>query len=386
MIAQLEEALEQTVDQRIFYSQNNSVKGVTLICIGGIHGNEPAGVKGLQKVVNELKAKHITCNGNFYAILGNIKALKKQIRYNDYDLNRLWTKEEVKELTKDANFEFEEQKEQKELYDAIKSICETHQGKFVFIDLHTTSSPTIPFITISDSLNNRTLAKQFHLPIVLGIEEYLEGPLLSFINEFGHIALGFESGQHDDMNSILNSEAFIWLMLYNLRLINNKAFDYKRYEALLQFENGFYEIIYRHNLSPIHQFKMKPGFKNFSHVMKHQLIANDKLNEIKSPFSGLIFMPLYQKQGEDGFFIVRKLSRFWLTLSTIMRYLKLHKVLSVLPGISAHPQNEYCLIANKKVALILTTKIFHLFGYRRKIIVGDTIQFIKRDRKVTAFI
>jgi hypothetical protein len=96
-------------------------------------------------------------------------------------------------------------------------------------------------------------------------------------------------------------------------------------------------------------------------------------------------MPLYQKQGEDGFFVVRKLSRFWLVLSSVFRNLKFHQLLRLLPGIERHPENEYCLIANRKIALFLTTKIFHLFGYRKRIIVDDKIHFIKRDRKVIPF-
>ena len=36
-----------------------------------------------------------------------------------------------------------------------------------------------------------------------GIEEYLNGPLLSYINELGYVAFGFEGGQHDDISAIV---------------------------------------------------------------------------------------------------------------------------------------------------------------------------------------
>lgn len=386
MITQTLKTKVDTTNHRIFYSQNNSVDGTTLICIGGIHGNEPAGVQGLSNVIGDMVMNNIECKGNFYALLGNMNALKKSIRYKDYDLNRLWTKDEIEQLTDDDDYEFEEQREQKELYAIIKDICNSHTGRFVFVDLHTTSSPTIPFLTISDSINNRSLAKKFKLPIVLGIEEYLEGPLLSFINEFGHVAIGFEAGQHDDENSVKYCEAFIWLMLYKLGFIKKGVFEFQRHNSFLKVQSGFYEIIYRHSLNPTHQFKMRPGFDNFKSVVKHQSLAFNDMNEIKSPFNGLIFMPLYQKQGEDGFFIVRKLSQFWLNLSLMLRMLHCHKLLPLLPGISKHPAHEHGLIANRKIALFLTTKIFHLFGYRRKIVVEDKIHFMKRDRKTSAFI
>ncbi|MFK7783105.1 succinylglutamate desuccinylase/aspartoacylase family protein [Psychroserpens sp.] len=376
-----------TSNDRIFYSQNNESNATTLICVGGIHGNEPAGVYGLQKVISDIVVNDIKFKGNFYALLGNMKALKASVRYKDFDLNRLWTKNEVASLCNEdeACFEFEEQREQCELYATIKTICNSHNGDFVFIDLHTTSSPTVPFITISDSLNNRTLANKFNIPIVLGIEEYLEGPLLSYINEFGHVSLGFEAGQHDDENSVLYCEAFIWMVMEKIGIISKHEFNYKAFNRMLSVENAFYEIVYRHCLPESNRFKMNPGFKNFKPIMKHQPLAHDGISEIKSPLNGLIFMPLYQKQGEDGFFIIKKLSKFWLVLSAILRRLKFHQLLRLLPGISKHPENEYCLVANRRIALFLTTKIFHLFGYRKKIIVDDNIHFIKRDRKILPF-
>jgi succinylglutamate desuccinylase len=387
MIKEATKPITYTAKDRIFYSQNNDTNGTTLICIGGIHGNEPAGVYGLQKVISDIIVNDITFKGNFYALLGNMNALKTSVRYKDFDLNRLWTKEEVESLCLDDEdyYEFEEQKEQCELYNTIKEICNSNTGDFVFIDLHTTSSPTVPFITISDSLNNRTLAHKFKIPIVLGIEEYLDGPLLSYINEFGHVSIGFEAGQHNDEKSVVYCEAFIWLVMEKLGLVSKSKFEYKAFNRVLNIESGFYEIVYRHSLSESNQFKMKPGFKNFKPVCKHQVLAHDGISEVKSPFDGLIFMPLYQKQGEDGFFIVKKLSKFWLMLSTVLRSLKFHQILRLLPGISKHPENEYCLIANRRIALFLTTKIFHLFGYRKKIIIDDKIHFIKRDRKVIPF-
>ncbi|WP_323788034.1 succinylglutamate desuccinylase/aspartoacylase domain-containing protein [Psychroserpens sp.] len=372
---------------RIFYSQVNDINATTLICIGGIHGNEPAGVNGLQKVISDIVVNDITIKGNFYALFGNMNALKTNVRYKDFDLNRLWTKDEVESMCidDDGNYEFEEKKEQCELYNTIKEICDSSFGDFVFVDLHTTSSPTVPFITISDSLNNRNLASKFNIPIVLGIEEYLDGPLLSYINEFGHVSIGFEAGQHDDENSVFYCEAFIWMVMEKLGLVSKRDFEYLTCNRILNIENGFYEIMYRHCLSESNQFKMKPGFKNFNPVLKHQSLANDGISEVKSPLNGLIFMPLYQKQGEDGFFVVRKLSKFWLVISTVLRSLKFHQFLRLLPGINRHPVNDYCLVANRKIALFLTIKVFHLFGYRKKIIVDDKIHFIKRDRKVIPF-
>jgi len=376
----------KTETNRLLYHQNNSVTGITLVCFCGIHGNEPAGFYGVQKVINELIDKQVVFNGNFYALLGNVKAINSCVRFHDLDLNRLWSKEDIDRLKGNSEQTALEKDEQSALYSEIKSIFDAHNGPFVFIDLHTTSSPTVPFITISDSLNNRSLAKKFNVPIVLGIEEFIDGPLLTYLNEFGHISLGFEAGQHQDKKSIVHSEAFVWLIMKQLGLLKESDFQFEKFHKILNFDNGFFEIIYRYSPENIERFEMLPGFNNFDAIIIDQEIAQYKNTLVRSKYNGLIFMPMYQKKGEDGFFIVNKISTIWLFLSSILRGLKFHELLRILPGIKRHPENEYSLIANKQIAFLLTTKVFHLFGYRKKIKTGKKIHFIKRDRKVSTFI
>jgi succinylglutamate desuccinylase len=50
---------------------------------------------------------------------------------------------------------------------------------------------------------------------------------------------------------------------------------------------------------------MRPGFRNFQAVKKKEILADDRKGSIKAIDNGLILMPLYQKQGNDGFFLVR---------------------------------------------------------------------------------
>lgn len=385
MLVDVQTSKKNTTIDRLLYSQNNDIKGATLICFGGLHGNEPAGINGLQKVIKSITTGQIRLNGNFYAIAGNKAALEKSVRYLDTDLNRLWTKKDLEALQSSDELTLSEQHEQKEILTTISAILKQHDGPFVFVDFHTTSSDTIPFITISDALNNRKLSNAFNIPIVLGIEEFLDGPLLSYINEYGHVSIGLEAGQHDNETSGWHCEAFTWLVLEHLGMVDKSAFPYQEFNRLLNVENGFYEIIYRYALKDATYFDMNEGFENFTPIVKGQELAYHNGEIVKSPHDGLIFMPLYQSQGEDGFFIIKKISKPWLMLSTVLRSLKFHQLLRLLPGIHKHPKNDFCLIADKRVAKFLTTKIFHLFGYRKKIIIGDKIHFIKRDRKVTPF-
>jgi len=374
---------------RILGNFNGKKNRPTVVIFGGIHGNEKAGIHALINIVQKIENEDITVNGNFYAVSGNINALNNNIRFAVEDLNRIWTDKHLSYL-KASGIEFnEDEQEQIALIEIIKKILSTKEGPFYFIDLHTTSSKTNPFITISDSLNNRKFTSNFSVPVVLGIEEYLDGPLLTYINEYGHIALGFEGGQHDEAEAIINCEAFIWLVLEASACVEREQIkNFIEQENVLKkngYSREFYEIDYRYLISEQEVFSMNPGFINFDQIKKGQLLAKSDSKLVKATMNGKIFMPLYQSQGSDGFFIVTKISKFWLKFSTIVRKLQLHHVLRILPGIKKDSTNSYTLLVNPRTAKFLAVEIFHLFGYRKQVVKDNKLHFIKRDRKIKEF-
>jgi len=370
-----------------FIGSIHGKKGVpTVIAFGGIHGNELAGVKALESVIHQIQEKQIPFLGNFFALRGNLGALQQQQRFLDVDLNRIWTRSRVRQLKEGTGSDVYEVKEQKELYSLIKQIVSNNRGPFYFLDLHTTSSHTIPFITISDSLNNRRYAAKFNLPVILGIEEYLEGPLLTYLNEFWHISLGFEAGQHDKDSSVIHCENFLWLALVYAGGLHKRSFrDFKRHKSILDLykTSKFYHIKNKYEIVEGEDFQMKKGYTNFQSIEKGELMAHSNGEEVKAVKNGKIFMPLYQKQGEDGFFIVSQVSSFWLVLSRVLRKLNFHEFLRLLPGVKK--ASDYTLRVNPKTARFLTTHIFHLFGYRKRVKKGQRWYFTKRDRKISSF-
>lgn len=380
---------EKIIVKRVIGNVRGIKESPTVIAIGGIHGNERAGLNALTKVFNTIENENIPFKGNFYGIAGNINAISKNIRFKNVDLNRIWTKDEVEKLHNGYDLEVESQ-EQYEIYIIIRDILKLEKGPFYFIDLHTTSADTQPFITISDSLDNRKYSSNFTIPTILGIEEFLDGPLLTYINEFGHVALGFEAGQHDKKESVDNSVAFLWLALVAAKCVKKKEVkNYTFYKNSLSYFNEqqeFYKIDYKYTIKPLERFKMVDGYKNFQEIDKKELLAFSNGKEIYSSYKAKIFMPLYQEKGDDGFFIISKISKFWLKASRILRKLKFHNLLTLLPGVKADLTNKHALIVNQKTAKFLATDIFHLFGYRKKIIEKDKFYFIKRDRKVSEFL
>ncbi len=371
------------VRKRIIGKYNGNLPGPTLIFVGGIHGNEPSGVLALEKVLSKLNAEAITFNGKMIALSGNLKALEKHVRFLDTDLNRQFTSEKIEALKQLTTFSNSEQEEQIQLLNEIEHLLANETGPFYFFDLHTTSSKTIPFLTVNDSLLNRTFTKQYPLPIVLGIEEYLEGPLLSYINELGYVAFGFEGGQHDCPKALLNHEAFIWITLgytdciekTNLHFINSL----QRLSQTVSNKHTFYEIIYRHFIKDQSGFEMGLGYVNFQHIKKHERLAKDHTQELLSPKSGQIFMPLYQGKGNDGFFIIRKIPKLFLGLSKLLRNVNLDELLVWLPGISWGDSQKTTLKINRKVARFFAKDFFHLLGYRSKSL--DRSHYLMKNRE-----
>jgi succinylglutamate desuccinylase len=368
-----------------FYQGNN--KGPTLIFLGGVHGNEPSGVFALQEVLEELNKSRPVFNGQLYALSGNLPALKKGVRYSKIDLNRIWIQENIDELREHTRGDLNEDiHEQIDLYNTIDTILKAKEGPYYFFDLHTTSGETAPFITVNDNLLNRKFTIQYPLPIVLGIEEFLTGPILSYINELGYVAFGFEGGQHYSRFAFENHISFIYLTMMFAGCISasddNFAIHSRRLENHSLITKSFFEIIYHYRIENEENFKMRPDYMNFQKIHKKEKLALNHHQDIISPLEGRIFMPLYQGKGDDGFFIIKKIPSVFLKLSEILRKTNFDRLFVLLPGISWGSSSKDELVVNLKVARFFTKQFFHLMGYRSK--RKDATHLTMKNREVAS--
>lgn len=356
--------------ERIRWSKSGDEKGPVLILFVGIHGNEPAGIHAVDQI-STILTQDKEIEGSIYAITGNMKAVKQGVRFLDTDLNRLW---ERFDTNKDFSIQQTENRpaeylESLEIKQTIDQILQKHSGtasEFVFIDLHTTSSQSCAFILLNDTLPNRELARDFPVPQILGIEENIQGTLLSYINNLGYKAIGFEAGAHQAEVSVIRTQAFLWLVLNRLGIYNLSVGKVRQNEKLLQTENDvpdtYYEIVHHKFVDDPLKFEMIEGFQNFDKVEKDIPLAHEYGDLIRSPESGRIFMPLYQNEGDDGFLIIREVSPVWLKISAYLRKSFFHGLLKYLPGVI--PISEHSFEVNLNVARFLVKDIFHLLGYR----------------------
>ena len=289
--------------------------GPAIAFCAGIHGNEPSGVLALKNVFDYIKEHGVPVNGNLIAFIGNRNALHKKSRYAEEDLNRMWTAENIKKLHAKGFSKSELNPEAIEmieidhlLQDFITKL--NGQDRF-FIDLHTTSSPSMPFAAVDQQEMSYNFALQLPIPFVSNLDEFLQGTLMYYLDHINFRAIVFEAGMHDDPASINKHEALIWLVLglskaIDIHNIPNYDGCFTLLQGLSEHPHKVFKILYRHNVVDNMKFKMEPGFINFQHIEKGTVLAQENGQPVKAPVSGNIFMPLYQNQGADGFFIVER--------------------------------------------------------------------------------
>jgi len=272
--------------------------------------------------------------------------------------------------------------EQRELLLELESAFERARGELFFVDLHTTSAEGKPFATVGDTLRNRRFALNFPLTIVLGLEEQIDGTLLEYVNNLGLITMGVEAGQHDDSISVDNHEAAIWIAtLAAGNLTSGDVPELEKFRERLARTSGgrrVVEVRHRHAITAADNFQMAPGFTNFQRVQRGQLLAQDRNGKVTARESGLVLLPLYQGLGDDGFFLGREVRKFWLSLSALLRRMKLGDFVHLLPGVRRDNNDKNVLIVNTNVARILPLQIFHLLGFRRRRWTGGRLIVSRR--------
>jgi succinylglutamate desuccinylase len=347
--------------------------GPTLIAVAGIHGNERAGVGAARRVLATLTERRGRICGEVVAFAGNLGAMRVGVRYRARDMNRIWTEVHVRDLERRAeagdNLDVEDV-EQLELLAAIREAIKRARGQVFLIDLHTTSAHGLPFVLFGDTLPQRRFASAIPLPIVIGLEEQVDGVLSAYWTRQGCITCACEGGQHDDPGSRDNLEAVLLLGAECAGIFGSSVLtETATAHALLERRRGnlprVMEVVSRRAIVPEDRFVMEPGFQNLARVHADQLLARDRNGEIRASRDGFVLLPLYQGQGDDGFFWGREASSARLRISEVLRHMKLDRFLHLLPGIRRDPVHRSRLLVDTRVARIYPLDVFHMLGYRR---------------------
>lgn len=315
-----ERLLDQGPLERVVGRIRSSEPGPTLLVVAGIHGNEPAGVLAARRVFAQLHGENVPLAGDFAVLAGNLGALRQGERGIARDLNRGWTRAHLGTLPAapsrlaavKRDSPSPEDREQRELFESIESLRRDARGPVTFLDLHTTSAPGIPFGMVHNAPRPRAFAEQFALPLIMGLLELIDHTLLEFMRSEGCVAFGVEAGQNDAETSVDHHESVLWQALVSAGIaraaeVPDLALHRRRLVEACGHLPHITEVEHRHAISPEDGFQMEPGFGNIERVEAGQLLARDHSGEIRAPRNCMLLMPLYQAQGDDGFFLGREM-------------------------------------------------------------------------------
>ena len=296
-------------------------KGPLIICLAGMHGNEPAGIEAL-KIIFQLLEKEPVSNPDFYytgkivGLLGNLRAFKEKKRHAVKDLNRQWTSKNIRRLKKlHAEDLFFEDREMKELMDVITEIIESYRPEsIVLLDLHTTTAHGGIFTVITDDPESLKIGIELHAPVIKGLLKSIKGTSLHYFTEknigIPTVAVCFESGQHQEKLSVNRAIAAITNCMRTIGCVKAEDVENKHDKLLIEFAKGLpkvSQLLMTHTIEDKDEFVMRPGYKNFHFVKEGELVADDQKGPIPITKDGLLLMPLYQKQGDDGFFLIESI-------------------------------------------------------------------------------
>ena len=283
--------------------------GPILVAVGGLHGNEPSGLKAVRRVLRRLRDEEIPLRGRFVALAGNLGALAQGRRCLGRDLNRLWMEEALSHPGIPADVP--ERRDLEELNGALENLFADGR-EVTLVDLHSTSGPSPPFACVRDTRASRAFVRGLPVPLVLGLEEVLRGTLLAwFLDRGGAAGMVFEGGRHRDAATVERAESAVWLSLVSAGLLEARrcpgfARHASRLRAAARGAPRVIEVRHRHPVAPGDGFRMRRGFRGFQPVRKGEPLARDDRGEIHSPLRGFLLFPLYQAQGDDGFFVATR--------------------------------------------------------------------------------
>lgn len=380
-------------DPRTLFDIAGAQPGPTTIIFTGIHANEPAGRIAAANIAQQLDQLRPHIRGRIVALIGNLAATPLAVRFIDADLNRAFSLRPLHRDEHDASIldrlietlppDAHERTERDHLLTAIDDILAEHDPRHEAhaIDLHTFSADGPPFVVFADTLRNRRFATALPLPLVLGLVEEIQGTLSDLLSEAGLVSIVVEAGQHDDPEAPARVESALRILLVRAGHIDPSHLptlaptleeDRARLASASSNHPRVLDIHHRHALAEDHRFVMRPGFRNLDPIRSNQHLADDRDTPVHAPAfraalirgRPLILLPLYQRQGSDGFFIARPISRFWLALSSFLRRINADRIAPLLPGVRRHPAFADTLTVDRRIARFVATEIFHLLGYR----------------------
>ena len=283
--------------RRILYRKSSARAGPLLVILAGLHGNELNGVASAMCFGDGAEAE----SGEIVALLGNLPALRRCRRFLDHDLNRTFCEDGWAEDSPEG-------REASLLWTVLEQLgAEDPKRERWLVDLHGTSGHSPPYLSALSDRSAWPLLDELPVPKALGFEGSIRGTLVEYAARRGWKAATFELGALSAPVSVTNGVAILQWLSDALGIVSLAPHECARARDALASQSwtqAAYEFVYRHPITPEDEFAMLPGFVSFQALREGEHVGNDRNGPVLAPCDGLILMPLYQAQGESGFYVV----------------------------------------------------------------------------------
>jgi succinylglutamate desuccinylase len=258
-----------------------SLSSTTLCIVGGVHGNEPCGVKAISQINCQILKDPISIKSRVITIIANCKAIEYNKRFIDWDLNRAFGK---------SNGFGHEKCLAQQLIPYLKDVD-------YLVDLHSTSAPTKPFCA------GKLSEKHLNLFSATGITIYTHGwglhrkynMLIDEVDRLGGIGVIVECGQNNSTQA--NQVAYNVVKNVMSNIVMDKPITYLPLspKMIIKIE----KII----KAKTNQFSFVRNFHNFSHILSNETIGYDNKIPIRFSNSFIMVMPNHGKlkSGDEVF-------------------------------------------------------------------------------------
>lgn len=308
----MEHKPEEAAD-RIIGQIDGRHEGPLVILLAGMHGNEPAGVRAVKEVLMMLEDTAATFRGKVVAVRANRTALQRKVRYIDEDMNRLWFPSIIEQIRSEPEHALSssERVEIKQLLQVLDRLEAAESRTTILADIHTFSARGSMFTLPNRAPEQLELLSKMYAPMVLGIGETLRGTALKYYHNKGIVSFALEGGQHENRLTPHNITASLMLLLESAGCIDQAHYpEIPNFRDHLQSQTRHLpvqtELVYQHIIEEGDNFVMRPGYHNFQPITKGEWLATDREGKIRAQCDGYVLMPLYQNQGNDGFFIIKE--------------------------------------------------------------------------------
>ncbi len=259
--------------------------GKTITVMAGVHGNEICGPRAFEILLPKLKIDRGVVN----FVIGNPRAVEKNVRFTEMNLNRAFRPDE---LLTDAEKNSYERSRAVELMPIL-------EASGAFLDIHSSSSgQSIPF-AICEAQSFSVVRR---LPISIrssgwGIIE--PGATDEFVNSRGGLGICVECGHHLDQSSVKKAIDVIRSFLIVTGAISGE----------IPPENPNQREVHAHTIY-LAKISYKPVriFADFEPIEKGELIGYDGDEEVFAQEDGVIVFGAKEKSkpGEEAFILGRE--------------------------------------------------------------------------------